>query len=412
MLRRADLCAAVQAISAREPDPDIDQTYAESIAQSVHDADGLYRRAAARLGGHLLRGCSERPTLEDFIDMATATAGPTLVQLRLPRGCEWGRTDEWCWLGWPYPLPALTCLALHGADEDPHRLEAYHLYQARNLIRQAPNLQALIVPDCAAGSAANFAARFEGQPWDVPLPALRKLSLSGMDASQVATILAQCPLLEDLEYFDEGDQLVPDMLQPERHLGHVKGSLRRLCYSLRGAGASGRGGDGDDDDGLDDSDVTNIIEYPDYLGLPEGEATLGLSFASFPVLQVLELEQLVLCGPCLRETDDDSESTEARGPPYAFTMPEDFFARLPPAIGRLRIGAVFHWPTVYRDLIALADQASRFPRLVEVGVEVFKVPPREEIGILTDTLRVAADIVVSVSRVRRGPLERGLLPAR
>jgi hypothetical protein len=423
-LRRADLCAAVQAISVLKPDIPIGQTYAEGLAESVHDADGLYRRAAARLGGHLLRGSSERPTLEDFIDMAIAAAGPTLTQLCLPLRCEWGRTESWCWMGWPYPLPSLACLALRSADRYPLRQETYHLYQARNLIRQAPNLQTLIAPDCAAGSGTSMAARFVNQPWDVPLAALRRLSLSGMEASQVATILAQCPLLEDLEYFDDdGDQLVPDMLQPESHLGHVKGTLRRLCYSLRGAGASAQWygvGETDDGDGdgeelrreLDDSDVTNIIEYPDYLGPPDGEATLGLSFASFPVLQVLELEQLVLCGPCLRETDDDSESTEARGPPYGFTMPEDFFARLPPSIRRLRIGAVFHWPTVYRDLLALADQASRFPRLVEVGVEVFKVPPREDIEILTDTLRVAAAIVVSVSRVRRCPLERGLLPAR
>lgn len=428
-LRRPDLNAAVQAISLYEPEypfgdrgdyPIMPRSW--HVAQAVLDSDGLLRRAAQRLGGHLLRKTSsDRPTLEDFNDTAIATA-PNLAQLCLQRGCEWGRTDEWCWTGWPYPLPSLTCLVLRGADGDPRYRETYHLYQARSLIRQAPNLQVLIAPDCAAGAEHAMAARFRKQPWGVPLDALRRLSLNGLRTSLLATILARCLVLEDLEFFDDGLQVTPDMLRPENHLGHVKATLRRLCYSLRGAGTKRpaycggeeeEAGGGQDRDELDDVDVAAIIEYPGYLGRPDGEPTLGLSFASFPVLEVLELEQLVLYGPCLRAADDDSETIEDRGPPYAFTMPEDLLARLPPSIRRLRIGGVFQWAMVYRDLLALADQAcSRFSSLTTVALEVFKVPPQDEARLLTETLRDTAGIMVSISRVARGPLERGLLPVR
>ncbi|GAB1311887.1 hypothetical protein MFIFM68171_02097 [Madurella fahalii] len=158
----------------------------------------------------------------------------------------------------------------------------------------------------------------------------------------------ECPVLEVLEYSD-GDIYATDILSPERHLGPVKATLRRLCYSVREAGPGELDGS-NDESGQDDavSDVKRIIQHSDWL-MVESDIS-GLPLASFSVLEALELEQLIFCGLCFR-----SSSRSGR---YALAVSDDFLARLPPSIRRLRLGAVFHWPTIYHDLSALANQPS------------------------------------------------------
>ena len=420
-LRQQHLATAVQAMSLYYPqarDRQSDVYY--YVAQPVDDADGLVRQAAQRLGGYLPEVCGDRLTFEDFNDLAIAIM-PNLSQLCLEPHFEWRAIEEWCWTDWPYPLPALTCLVLRGAREEPGLEKTYHLYEARDLIQQAPNLRVLIAPDCAAGSLTEAYHRHTGKPWDVPLNGLRTLSLNGINLDQLATMLLKCPVLEELEYFDDESDVL-ETFCPERHLGHVKTTLRRLCYSQRQAGRTNRedyafddlyesdfDSDVDFNNAEDDAEVQRLLEFK----ASSANEPPRLSMASFPVLEVLELEQLLLYGPRLADPIHDAVSSQARMPPYAQTVPNDLFARFPPSIRHLRVGAVFYWPTIYRDLLALAAEPSRFPRLKSITLEVFKTPPEHEVLALTNTLRDIAGIMVSVFRVARGePLERGLLPAR
>jgi hypothetical protein len=418
-LRRQHLATAVQAMSPLYY-PQAKNRHCD-VVQSVEDADGLFRQAAQRLGGYLPEVCGDRLTFADFNELAIAIM-PNLSQLYLEPHFEWDTEEKYSLTDWPYPLPALTCLVLRGAQGDPREEATYHLYQARNLIRQAPNLRVLIAPDCVAGSVTELHEMYMGEPWDVPLNGLRTLSLNGIGMDQLATVLLKCPVLQDLEYF--GESAVLETLCPERHLGHVKTTLRRLCWSQRQAG---RMNFEDYDIIAQDLDLENCInpddaeaaaeDDADVQRLIEFEASLandhpGLSMASFPVLEILELEQLVLYGPCLTGPIDDAVSSRARRSPYALTVPNDLFARFPPSIRRLRVGAIFHWPTIYDDLLTLAAEPSRFPRLKSITLEVLRSPPEHQVMILTNTLRDLAGIMVSVFRVARGSWDRGLLPVR
>ncbi|KAJ4302167.1 hypothetical protein N0V88_002303 [Collariella sp. IMI 366227] len=143
------------------------------------------------------------------------------------------------------------------------------------------------------------------------------------------------PLLEDVEYFDESEILQCEhILWPEHHLSHTATTLRRLCYSMLEAGPCKQrddesDSDDDDVDTANDRDVRRITDLLESMG-----STPGVSLTSFTALDILELKQLTLHGPCLPEHIDNI--AEHQGLPSAPSMPEDLFARLPPSIRRLR----------------------------------------------------------------------------
>ena len=210
-------------------------------------------------------------------------------------------------------------------------------------------------------------------------------------------------MLEDLEYYDdvhEEDQW--RVLNPERHLGHVRATLRRLCYSMVDTEPWSQPSDGDGDAGR----AQRILDLTD-IDLEAKMDMSGLSFSSFPVLEQLELEQLLLYGPVFPTLDDPAEDRSSR-----LTNPEDFLVKMPPSLRRLRVGCIIYWPTIYRDLLALAKQASRFPQLRTVDLEVCKPPPQDEHRHLVEMFRALSNISVSVCQIARHPGSRGLLPAR
>jgi hypothetical protein len=307
-------------------------------------------------------------------------------------------------------MPTLKDLVFEGVQGDPDYEVSYHIYQAKNLLRHTPNLQILIAPDCAAGADGGVNVRYRSKPWDIPLEGLTTLSLNGSDMEQMATILRECPLLEDLEYYD-GEDTPAEALDPERHLGHVKTTLRRLCYSMRRAGPKKLEEDDDIIDARmnDDLDIQSIIRFCDWFGGLTRMDTVGLSFSSFPVLDVLELEQAVLYGPIFPTDEEPAEDRSSM-----LSTPGEFLDKLPPSIRLLRVGSVFYWPTLYRDLMALAVQSSRFPRLKIIRLDVFRAsaPPEEELQALVGAFRAAADIKLSLYQVTRAIGSRGLLPAR
>lgn len=406
VLRRPELVTAVQALSLHEPPFPLGRGHAYDTAQAVHDVEGLFKSAAGRIGGHLLKRYSNQPSLEFIQELAIAIT-PRLSQLCLKRKCEWSRPDEECWTGWSYDMPTLRCLVFEGAYEDPKYEATYHIFQAKSLLRHTPNLQVLIAPDCAAGSEDIINHKYRSQPWDVPLKRLTTLSLNGSHMQQVAMILRECPILEDLEYFDNED--TPLMaLDPERHLNHLKPTLRRLCYSMYIAGPRDLGDyDASDPDATNEHDTEFISNYSDWLGGLTRMDTVGLSFASFHVLEVLELEQLLLYGPVFPTSDEPAEDRSS-----TLTTTDQFLGKMPPSIRYLRVSCILYWPTLYRDLTAFIEHSSRFPRLKVVQLEVFENPPQEEVKLLTDRFRDAANVKVSIYCVGKEIGSRGLLPAR
>ena len=230
---------------------------------------------------------------------------------------------------------------------------------------------------------------------------LRKLSLNDVTLDQLGPILDICPLLEDLEYFD--DHHVPSSLHmsPDRHLGHLRTTLRRFCYSVLPTNAP------EDDEGPPFEELQGSQRWafnhrnPVEEGYPD--------FSAFPVLEELELEQLVLYGPVFPTRKDPREDRSSQ-----ITTPDRLFRKLPPCLQRLRIGYVAYWPTVYRDLLALAEEPSRrFPRLQAVTLEVFEAPPEHQHRHLVERLDSGLKVTLLVCYVTRSQyMSRGLLPAR
>jgi len=221
----------------------------------------------------------------------------------------------------------------------------------------------------------------------------------------LARILRCCPALQDLEYLDEpASERVWVVLDPARHLGHLQGTLRRLCYSVFFPEFH------QPEDWMDGNN--NGVYF--YCGAQyddgPGMAPDGLGFAGFSVLEVLEIEQFLLYGPVFAPSES---RFPGGGVCLRETTAENFLAKLPASLRRLRVGAVIHWPAMYRDLLALAEQQrARFLRLEAVAVEVYKAPPRYQAEHLAGVF-AAAGVACSVTRARlpRAAL-RGLLPAR
>ena len=419
LIKSPNLCASVKALSFPGPEFQLGGRAAEVRTRLIADRHGIYDRAIQAIGGHLSRRSLYYFWIGHLRELTIAIT-PGLSQLCFHRTSpEEHKEKEW--VRWGNDMNNLTYLAFSGARRGDPRAECtYHINEAKDLLRHTPNLLALVAADCSGGRDKDGPRQVSNEAWDVPFPKLRKLSLNGISVPELLSILECCPALEDLEYFDETPFPIM-VLYPQHHLGHLTKTLRRLCYSMiavkpraptfrSGSWAGDSYADDPEGDDEDVADMQSILVWGciDLSGIVvEGkEDDVGMSFSSFPVLEEVEVEQLLLCGPvfvALPEADQDRA--------FRLTTPEGFLARMPPMLRRLRIGCIIHWPMIFRDLLALAEQSSRFPSLESVIIEVFKPPPQDEHRHLAETFRVV-NVEFSVRRVVRSSRSRGLLPAR
>lgn len=377
ILRNPTLAASTQALALYQP----------RKWTTFHDSEGFFRRAIEALGGYLLQQWRPVLSLENLHELAMAIT-PALSQLCLHRESP----DSATWATWNYGMQNLKYLAFAGN---------FDLKEARNLLRWAPNLDTLIAPDCWGGGPGYIRIRpkFSGQPWDFMLARLRKLSLINVSLNELGPILRICPLLEDLEYFDE--DLLSGLLSLDHHLGHLRTTLRRLCYSVFPAELTAAAHDSE-------GETVRSRQHWFFYYSSKLDDPWYPNFSAFPLLEQLELEQLVLYGPVFPSFDDPREDRSSR-----ITIPNHLFRKLPPSLRRLRIGYVTYWPTIYRDLPALAEEPSRrFQRLQAVTLEVFKAPPEHQHRHLEERLRSVLGVTLLVCYVARSQfMSRGLLPA-
>ncbi|KAL2021831.1 hypothetical protein VTK56DRAFT_6605 [Thermocarpiscus australiensis] len=386
IIRKPGLAASVKALALYTLEYDSCGSDEEQWAQRVYDADGIYQRAVEAIGGHLLQRCGLHPSVasyplvEDLQELAMAISpGPFPALVR-----------------WQYDLSRLAYLAFPGVSEDSKNPMGckYHIVEAKALLRHTPNLWVLVAPDWSGSWGDFFKTKLNSEPWDVALPKLRKLSLNGLNVQELDKFLLCCPVLEDLEYFDDTVVLY-GVLSPDRPLGHLRATLRRFRSGSDGGNGSAAVEDDGDDVNLDDA--RQVSNAP---------MRSGLSFSSFPVLEQLELEQLPLYGLLL------PSPVNYAWEPSMVATPAGFLAKQPPSLRHLRIGYIIFWPILYRDLLALAaEQPAPFPRLEAVKLEVFRAPPRDEHRRLLETFR-SVNVSVSVCRVAWTTHSRGLLPAR
>lgn len=293
---------------------------------------------------------------------------------------------------------------------------SYHIKEAQAFLRCTRNLESLVAVDCGADAAhlddyrSDSSDKLKELPWDVEFPRLKKLSINGDDIGpeEVKAIIRTTTVFEDLELFQDIVHWGRPVLDLERHLGTVKGTLKRLCYSAFPLKARLKEKDlyamtsldaGNDDESFDD---TFDPIWHELIGF---EA--GVSLEDFSVLETLELEQFLLYGPVDEELDDVENDTT-----YKAVTTDEFLSKFPPSLVRFRMGCIFYWPIVVRDMLAMAQQhRSRFPGLESVTLEVREVPPREDFDSLVDAFREAG-IALSICTVVWEPFSRGLLPAR
>lgn len=419
IIRNPNLAASVKALGLYQPELKRNcsgLSYAQARARRTYEVDSIFRPTALSLGpGHLERRAnSSLPALfVELRDLAIALS-PALSQLcfhDVPVPTE-DEAADYNWTSWSYPLPSLITLVFPGArTRIPAEEDTYHIREAANLLRHAPNLHTLIAPDCGGGGRRHLFRDDDDDDddaaWDVPLPALRTLSLNGIAMPAFARILHRCPALQDLEYHDapasEREWVVLDLA---RHLGHLRGTLRRLCYSVffREYHAPS-----DLEDGGDSGNGVYFYcgaRYDDGPGMEPD----GLGFAGFERLEVLEVEQVLLYGPVFAPSETEFP---ADGICLRETTGEDFLAKMPASLRRLRVGGVIYWPAMYRDLLALVEQRARFPRLEAVAIEVYMAPPRDEGEHLAEVF-AAAGVAYSITQAVTMPRadSRGLLPAR
>ncbi len=376
--------------------------YRRGQRPEFEDTDGFFRRAVEALGGYLPYLWHPRTqglSLESLQELAMAST-PAMSQLCLLRE---SRITGGAWELWDYSMPSLKYLAFAGSRTLAMLDVTYDLREARSLLRCAPNLDTLVAPDCWGGGPGSVYVRqlFSGQRWDVPLARLKTLSVNNASLEYLGTILRTCTVLEDLEYFDEHQ--MSGLLSLDDHLGHLRTTLRRLCYSVFPAEL---------DDQISESETVQTLQEWFWEDPYKPVDPCYPDFSSFPVLEQLELEQLVLYGPVFPTSSDPREDRS-----NIITTPSHIFRKLPRSLRRLRIGYVTDWPVIYRDLLALAEEPGPsprpFPLLQEVAVEVFTAPPEHQHKNLGERLRSVLGVTLLVYYVARSEsVSRGLLPAR
>lgn len=355
-----------------------------------------------------------RLSLGELQEVALALASGAVSYLLLHRRFRRERGRDW--RGWTHPLlQGLRHVVLVGWRYRWPRPDnyTYHIKNARALLRAAGNLESLVAVDCGVdgfgpsivGGQRNI---LKALPWDVELPRLRRLSINSeyVGVEEVEAIIRHSTVFEDLELFHLQYPLGAgwrwDVLDVEKHLGTAKQTLKRLCYSVFPIKATLK--ETDEEYTLNDSDDAEEYFDPTWHGL--GGFEVGLSLNDFPVLETLELEQLLLYGPVFEGPDNVENDCSCE-----LVATDEFLERFPPSLMRFRLGCIFYWPIVFRDMLAMAEERARFPKLRSVTLEVLRIPPREEFDYLVEAFRTAG-IALSICSVVRDPFSRGLLPTR
>jgi hypothetical protein len=403
IIQRPDLARHVQALTI---DPE-ESFSAASEEERTHPqyAEAIYRRGASKNKAYFSSCTFKRPKLSHLQDLVMVNA-PSLSQLYTEGVStrEYGFRDDENEKAWPFELPNLRYLVFPGAHadsadgDDALDRDSYHLEQMKPLLKKAPNLEVLIAPDCDKNTTTLREGTFLIWPWDVSLPHLRRLSLNAWEPDDLATILATCPMLEDLEVLARTNRFAK-YLSPENHMDSLKKTLRRFCYSILLPRMSPVG---------DPEYATEVMTWGNVcLGQDPGQRS-GLSFRDFTALEVLEIDQLLLYGPNFPPTNIGFDA------PGNSAMPEveEFMAKLPVSIRILHIGWVAYWPLISRDLLRLAEgAASRFPNLTVVRLDYCEIPSLEQARCLINSF-AANGIAFSLGSIPDSNLPRGMLPPR
>ncbi|KIL87302.1 hypothetical protein FAVG1_09006 [Fusarium avenaceum] len=427
LLERGDLAACVCALTLHQapwnPSVQLDRRGDIEVSRLRQLGNGLVAEVVTQgtqrvlvgsVDGHLAKTRGNmNDTLERVQELIVVLSASSLEQLCIERTMF---LDElvnmpYDWRSWSYHLPRLEYLAFLG--QRVPGANTYYYKEAHGLVSSAPNLRKLVLPDCHAHPERWMAHQFRNVPWDVSLKFLVKLSVSGIRRNHLRTILAGCPVLEDLEYFCQDTGFDDDILCPEEDLSVVRGTLRRLCYSIHPANINSGS--------EPELDILDEDYYP--------------SWAAMTALKILEIQRVLLYGTSQDNLGDEADQGQSHdeqdqtetdfssgqmthpdsngGTPeddvgennqqplpaqrsqetlkMNMTAPEDFMSRLPQTLETLRIGRIVSWPAMYRDAVALAKAApDRFPYLRRLYLEMHNVcPPQDEIaalvGIFTKT---------------------------
>ncbi|KAK4235450.1 hypothetical protein C8A03DRAFT_17811 [Achaetomium macrosporum] len=417
LFHRPDLASSVKSLVLWTPDDDISRIPDEQIdALQIKDEDHTFARAAERLGSWWVG--RQYGSLDELQELAIALASRATYVLLQRKFVEGSPAKTWRdWSNWTHPMENLRHVVLVGWRYRWPRAwyYTYHIKEARAFLRHTRNLESLVAVDCGADGVGPFVVsgrdELKALPWDVELPWLRKLSISGenVGVEEVEAIIRHSTVFEDLELFHcqyhLGVEWRRDVLDLGRHLGTAKKTLKRLCYSAFPIKATLRESDVCDEAyELSNSDDDEDYFDPTWHGLAGFK--VGFSLKDFSALETLELEQLVLYGPVFEEPDNVESDRSCK-----LVTTDEFLEKFPPSLMRLRMGCIFYWPIVFRDMLAIAEERARFPKLGSVTLEVRRIPPREEFDCLVETFRKAG-IALSICSVVRDPFSRGLLPTR
>jgi hypothetical protein len=396
-------------------DDDHDKTQ-QAVDLPLHDPAVCTRAAAERLGSWWAGW--QGSSLAELQELAMALTSGALDYLLLQRSFD-GRLSlrGKAWPDWAHPMGRLKHVVLVGwrYHRPFWRGYTFHVKHARALLGCAREVESLVAVDCGVNGVGQFVVtdqdRLKALPWDVELPRLRRLSISGkkIRVEEVEAIIRHSTVFEDLEFFHtryrHGLRRERDVLDLETHLGTAKKTLKRLCYSVFRFKVILRGVDiYDEHYEPSESDDDRDLFDPNRHGL--GRVKAGFSLKNFSVLETLELEQLVLYGPVFEKLDNGESDRSCE-----LVTTDQFLEKFPPSLMRLRIGCIFYWPIVFRDMLTMAEERARFPNLRSVTLEVCRIPPREEFDYLVDAFR-RAGIALSVCSVLKDPFSRGLLPTR
>jgi hypothetical protein len=163
----------------------------------------------------------------------------------------------------------MLCLWGGGNKWWPRENYSYHIKEARAFLRHARNLESLVAADCGGDGTGLFHVHGRDEqkalPWDVELPWLRRLSISGenIGVEEVEAIVRHSAVFKDLELFQGSVASGRHVLDLESHLGTTKKTLKRLCYSAFPIKARLRQSDvcdGEEYDGTDEDDDEDYFD--------------------------------------------------------------------------------------------------------------------------------------------------------
>lgn len=388
LVERPDLASEVKALSLY---------YSECHRGAREESLAALAEASMRLGMDMLAHYIKRYPQELAIALC-----PRLEQLLTSQSGRSTFEDLATFAG---QLPALEYIAAVVSVDNETSPNEYHFQGLRRLLVRAPNLRVLEAADCGRNSDLDERFCFDRSAFGIPLPQLRRLSVSSLSPLYIRKVLRHCPALEDLEAWisDEDDQDDPCGLDNDDLLP-VRGTLRRLCYAVASPkvySAQWR------------SEKT--ASYTCYTALTidpflsPRQATTILSFADFPRLEILELEQALLYDRTGLFPAAERAERFAR---EALSGPATFMAKLPPALRVLHVGLVVLWDELYRDLSGLAAAApERFPALRTVRLDCYAPPPEPHARDLDVAFRMAG-IELVIAGVLISDSARGMLGDR